>query len=296
MTKRLHSLAATTAAVVLMAAIQPAAAAPVPLSVLANAEYHGIYEQSVTLTEGRYEGEPVLADGASRPSVTLIDQMVAVGDLDADGEQDAAVLLVENSGGSGSFVFLAAVSLAGGKAKNLATTHLGDRVQVRNLSQDDGAILVDLVVAGEEDASALPATKVRKTFQVSDGSLIERASETQDALSLTDLEGTSWTLRTMNGAGGEIQPEGTVTASFQDEKISGSASCNRYSGGVEELGRGAIAIGDISATQAACPEPLMELEQTFLEHLAAVERFGFRFGDLVLSGAGGILVFSPGMD
>jgi heat shock protein HslJ len=296
MTKPHRPLVATTAAVVLTAAIQPAAAAPVPLSALANAEYHGIYEQPVTLKEGRYEGEPFLADGASRPTVILIDRMVAVGDLDADGEQDAAVLLVENSGGSGSFVYLAAVSLAGGAARNLATTQLGDRVQVRNLSQDDGAILVDLVVAGEEDASALPATKIRKTFQVSDGALIERASETQDALSLADLEGTAWTLRTMNGTGGETQPEGAITASFQDARISGGAGCNRYVSGVEDQGRGAIAIGDISATQAACPEPLMELERAFLEHLAAVERFGFRFGDLVLSGTGGILVFSPGMD
>ncbi len=296
MNKRLRPLVARTAAVVLTAAIEPSAAAPVPLSALANAEYHGIYEQAVTLKDGLYEGQPFLADGASRPTVTLIDRMVAVGDLDADGEQDAAVLLVENSGGSGSFVYLAAVSLAGGAARNLATTLLGDRVQVRNLSQDDGAVLVDLVVAGEEDPSALPATKVRKTFQVSDGSLIERASETQDALSLADLEGTSWTLRTMNDAGGETRPEGTVTASFQDERISGGAGCNRYSGGVEDQGRGAIAIGDISATQAACPEPLMALERAFLEHLATMERFGFRFGDLVLSGAGGILVFSPGMD
>ncbi len=296
MTKRLRPLVFTPAAAALLAAMQPAVAEPVPLSALANAEYHGIYEQPVTLKDGRYEGEPFLADGASRPTVILIDHMVAVGDLDADGEQDAAVLLVENSGGSGSFVYLAAVSLAGGKAKNLATTQLGDRVQVRNLSQAEGAVVVDLIVAGEEDASALPATKVRKTFQVSDGTLTESASEAQDALSLADLDGTAWTLRTMVGADGETQPEGTVTASFQAEKISGGAACNRYFGGVEDQGRGAIAIGEISVTQMACPEPLMELEQAFLEHLAAVEQLGFRFGDLVLSGAGGILVFSPGMD
>jgi hypothetical protein len=37
----------------------------------------------------------------------------------------------------------------------------------------------------------------------------------------------------------------------------------------------------------------MEQEQSFLAALSKVERFGFRFGDLVLSGPGGTLVFSP---
>ena len=46
----------------------------------------------------------------------------------------------------------------------------------------------------------------------------------------------------------------------------------------------------------ACPEPRMAQEHAFLEKLGQAEVFQFLFGDLVLSGAKGALVFSPRVD
>jgi hypothetical protein len=72
---------------------------------LQNATYSGIYDEPVTLVDGQYEGEPFTPDSASRPVVSYLGE--AFGDLDGDGVEDAAVFLVENSGGTGDFVYVA---------------------------------------------------------------------------------------------------------------------------------------------------------------------------------------------
>ena len=76
----------------------------IPLTdAVANMTYSGIYDDDVTLTEGRWEGEPFVADGASRPSVGIIDDFMLTGDLDGDGTDEVVVFLWESSGGSGTY-------------------------------------------------------------------------------------------------------------------------------------------------------------------------------------------------
>ncbi|MEA3409673.1 MAG: hypothetical protein U9Q95_04925, partial [Candidatus Eisenbacteria bacterium] len=89
---------------------------------VANATYHGIYEAPVRLANGRFEGEPFVEGGVSRPTVQLIGGVFETGDLDGDGSEESVVLLVENSGGTGSFVYLAAGGRRGGEAGNLGTS------------------------------------------------------------------------------------------------------------------------------------------------------------------------------
>jgi heat shock protein HslJ len=260
---------------------------------LGEATYRGIYDQPVTLTNGRYAGEPFVPGGESRPTLTLVEPLTARGDLNGDGEQEAAALLVAQSGGSGDFLYLAAMALTDAGARNLATTALGDRVQVRRLRIADGQILLDMLIGGDEDAAAFPATKVRKTFALEHGSLRETASEEMGSLSAADLEGSEWMLRERWDAGGrKTVPQGPISARFEAGQITGSAGCNRYFANLEDRGRGAIAIGPVGTTRMACPPPLMEQEQSFLGALGKVERFGFRFGNLVLGGPGGTLVLS----
>ena len=105
------------------------------LNDLRNGAYQGIYEQPVQLSDGEYAGEPFVEGGASRPTVTLVDMFNSWGDLNGDGIQDAAVILAENSGGSGVFIYLAAVTDQEGKPVNVATQLLGDRVDLKSLSK-----------------------------------------------------------------------------------------------------------------------------------------------------------------
>ncbi|RIK58851.1 MAG: hypothetical protein DCC57_00010 [Chloroflexi bacterium] len=130
------------------AATVSGAPAGLELTALQNATYTGIYDKPVPLHDGRYEGEPFVAGGASRPTVTLAANAVAYGDLTGDGVDEAAVILAESSGGSGTFIYLAAVGLAEGAPHNLATALLGDRVQVEGLAIADEQITFQVLRAG----------------------------------------------------------------------------------------------------------------------------------------------------
>jgi hypothetical protein len=135
-----------------------------------NLTYAGIYTDAVTLENGTYIGEPFVPGSASRPTVTL--GQVAVGDLNGDGVQDAAVVLKENSGGSGNFVYLAAVIDDAGSMSNVATALLGDRWEINNLAITDGHITLDALRPGSNDPLCCPSEKVSQRYMLQDGQLV----------------------------------------------------------------------------------------------------------------------------
>jgi hypothetical protein len=143
---------------------------------LKNAGYQGIYEEPIQLTDGTYEGEPFVEGGASRPTVTFI-QPYAVGDLNGDGVDDAAVLLVESSGGSGSFVYMAAVLNQDGKPENVDTVLLGDRVQVQSLTIADDQINVTMLAHGPDDPLCCPTQEVEQTYELQDNKLVQTGGD-----------------------------------------------------------------------------------------------------------------------
>lgn len=150
---------------------------PVPLTkqALENLAYHGIYDQAVTLTSGEYTGPPFVEGGASRPVVRL--QTVANGDLDQDSIPDAVVVLAENSGGSGTFIYLAAVLNEYGEPVNTSTIRLGDRVQVQSLRVIDGQILVTALTHAPEDPLCCPSQQVEMKYLLTAGQLVPLENE-----------------------------------------------------------------------------------------------------------------------
>jgi LysM repeat protein len=150
----------------------PSAAGELSVDALRNATYQGIYAQPVTLTDGKYEGKPFQEGGASRPTVVLADSFAAFGDLDGNGIADAAVLLVENSGGSGSFLYLAAVIDENGRPVNVATTLLGDRVQPASLSIQGGEIVFQGATHAPGDPMCCPSLKTTMTYRLEAGALV----------------------------------------------------------------------------------------------------------------------------
>jgi hypothetical protein len=163
---------------VLALAMACGTAAPAPLTeeMLKNAEYQGIYEHSVQLVDGAYEGEPFVEGGASRPTVTFVGP-TAFGDLDGDGVDDAAALLVESSGGSGSFVYLAVLRNREGKPANVATQLLGDRAQIQALAIAESRLRVKMVTHGPDDPMCCPTQEVEQIFELREGSLVQTAGE-----------------------------------------------------------------------------------------------------------------------
>jgi len=83
------------------------------------------------------------------------------------------------------------------------------------------------------------------------------------------LENTPWQAQGINNSQGGVVSNATTsfsTAIFQNNTISGNASCNQYQGSYEASNT-SISIGPLSTTRKACEPELMEQEQQFLTAL-----------------------------
>ena len=92
--------------------------------------------------------------------------------LDGDGVDDAAVTLVTNTGGSGSFVQLVAVVNQSGEPSPNASASLGDRVRVEAIRIAELQIEIDLVVHGPSDPLCCPSMSVTRIYILEDSNLI----------------------------------------------------------------------------------------------------------------------------
>jgi heat shock protein HslJ len=92
--------------------------------------------------------------------------------------------------------------------------------------------------------------------------------------SARSLNGTSWTLMAYR----KTSPiEGTtITATFEEGRVHGSAGCNSYSGSYQVDGD-KITVGMLAITEMACmsPEGVMAQETTFVEYLGDAQTFRF---------------------
>ncbi len=258
------------------------AATGITIEQAANATYLGIYEEPVTLNDGRWEGEPYAPGGASRPSVWLVDRLWLTGDLDDDGEEEAAVLLAENSGGSGSYSYIAALGRRDGELVNLGTALIGDRVQMRAMRLSAGRVELDVVQQGPQDAACCPTQKATRAWALQSDGLAEVSSQVTGTLSIADLEGTEWVLTHL--ARYEAAPaEPEITLVVEGDQVSGTSGCNRYFGTIEEPSTGELSLGPLAGTRMACAEEAMELETQYLQALGGAESYGFLAGRLALS-------------
>jgi heat shock protein HslJ len=283
-------------AVLLLVASQPppeavaspmtAPAGPPTLAELKNATYSGLEEPAspVTLKDGIWEGEPFQPGGTSRPRVSLGGDFHLLGDLDGDGAEEAVVVLAQSSGGSGTFDYFAVVKRKDHGLENVATTALGDRVQLRAARIENGKLVVSGVRAGEEDARCCPGELVEWEWVLQGGTLIASAAPRKTGrLSLDALAGTEWVLRGW-GFNDPAPAEPEVTLTYQDGRFAGTSGCNRYFGSAKagEM-PGDLAVGPTAGTRMACPEPQSAVEARFLKQLGGAQKFGFLLGQLAVS-------------
>jgi heat shock protein HslJ len=253
---------------------------------LRNAGYYlGLDEDPIALTEGEWYGEPFSAGGASRPGAGFVDDFNLTGDLNGDGVDETVVLLWTNSGGSGTFDFIAVMGRDdAGTPINLATAALGDRVRIRAAAIDDGIIVVDVVQAGSDDPACCPGQKVRRSFALEDGALNELASKNLGRQSIADLGGIDWVLQRFD-RDEPVPEEIEITIVFDGDRIGGGSGCNRYSGSVTEgTPPGTLTVKmPMASTMMACPPPADELERRYLTLLQGVRQYSFSAGKLTLS-------------
>lgn len=166
-------IAAAVSGAALGAPETPAAAAP-DVRQMRSAEVRGILDgQTVRLKNGVYVGPPFVKGGASRPRVELLGAWTAAGDMDGKTGDERAVLLSEESGGSGVHVFLAVFGARDGKLENLGTALVGDRVKPKGMALERRTIVLDLVEAGPADPACCPTQASRRSYRLGPGGLVE---------------------------------------------------------------------------------------------------------------------------
>jgi hypothetical protein len=119
----------------------------------------------------------VLKDGrgtdADEESTFTLLQPHAIGDLDGDKQPDAAALLVESPGGTGSFYYLFVLLNKSGKLVQVPQPEwLGDRSVIQRVTINRGVLAVRFITHKDEDPACCPTRQVENRYRVVNGKLI----------------------------------------------------------------------------------------------------------------------------
>ena len=134
--------------------------------------------RTVKLSDGRFESG---SDRASADYVSVsMGEQVAYGDLNGDGLQDAAIIIGENYGGTGSFVSVVAMLNQNGQPVFASSALVDDRPAINSLSIQNGEILLDATIHGPNDPGCCPAQPVSESLRLWGGKLVQtrRTSKT----------------------------------------------------------------------------------------------------------------------
>lgn len=155
---------------------------------LANAAYTvDMWTDNDTLQLVDGELPPEDEAAAAGLQAHFLPSFTAFGDLNADGVEDAAALLAVNGGGTGTFIYLAAMIDDNGQPKNISSVLLGDRVEIKSVSVDAGQIVINLVTQGPSDPMCCPTEEVTWRYELQDMELISS-------------DANAWLLQLANGA------------------------------------------------------------------------------------------------
>lgn len=139
---------------------------------LKNGEYRcEIFEyRPVKLTNGSYEKRD--DSDEEGPMFVWWGDKVAFGDLNGDGIEDAALILLTSTGGSGTFRELVVLVHERGVPRQASVKMLGDRTDVKNLSIRSGRIEVERMKHGPNDPMCCPTLRVKETYRLQGASLV----------------------------------------------------------------------------------------------------------------------------
>jgi len=81
---------------------------------------------------------------------------------------------------------------------------------------------------------------------------------------------------TVDGVRVELDPSWPITVTVKGDSISGTAACNQFFGVIDassEAGTGRFVVSELGSTKMACEAHVMEIEQSFLAALEAVDSY-----------------------
>ncbi len=231
---------------------------------------------TVSFTNGEYR-EPA-APGSVSELVIQTSGDIAYGEL--YGTRSAAVVLVTNAGGSGTFFDLALLREQSGTWVNTDVAELGDRVQIHTIAIEDNAIRVDLTTHGPGDPMCCPSLRQERLFTVRDERLAESGASTPPAVTLAGIVWKWQRSRYSNDTESvPANPDHYTVQLLPEGNLGVRADCNR-AGGVYRIKDQQITAEITHSTMAACPPD--SLERVFIKDLNAASIYFMREGTLYI--------------
>lgn len=127
--------------------------------------------KEVTLVNGKAEQE---IPNSSSSVITENFNQPTYGDLTGDGLEDAAFMLTQSTGGSGTFFYTVASVNSGEGFKGTNAILLGDRISPQGVDISDLTVIANYAeVAGGDPLSAQPSVGVSKYMKVEGYDLVE---------------------------------------------------------------------------------------------------------------------------
>ncbi|MFZ1745052.1 MAG: hypothetical protein WAU17_03965, partial [Nitrospirales bacterium] len=134
-----------------------------------NATY-SIEGRTVRLQDGR--SEKSIAPHSASTMKTVVYGKPVYGDLDGDGQKDAAILLIHDPGGSGTFFYVAGALIINGTIRGTNAVWLGDRITPPDLQIRNGILIVRYADRGHgEPMVTTPTVHMAKYLILKDAQL-----------------------------------------------------------------------------------------------------------------------------
>lgn len=137
-----------------------------------NAQYYSPLWGTVALKNGIYYRTPNEPNASPEMYSTKLFGSVAYGDLNADGAEDAVVILQTHNGGNGDTKELAALLNQNGQPYNISTVDIGSPVAVEDVQIQLGKIIVTGRTLGPNDPLCCPSQLTTLQFHLQNGQLI----------------------------------------------------------------------------------------------------------------------------
>lgn len=190
--------------------------------------------RTVSFTNGVFQQG---AAGAVDFMEIRVTDFIALGDINGDGANEAAVLISENYGGTGVFVFLALYVEQNGQPVFLTSVFIDDRPAVDSVGFENGEVFLHVTTHGAEDPFCCPTLRNERHYR-----LINNQLEMTDYVTFTP-DGRPRTVTIESPANGSevfssVQLRGSVAiAPFEN-----NLTYRIYDVGGVELSAGAIAV------------------------------------------------------
>lgn len=127
--------------------------------------------ENFNLIKGKSEIE---IPNSSSKIITYYSNIETYNDFNNDKINDVAGLIMQNTGGSGTFFYLAVVLGGNKECQSIESVFLGDRVSPQSIEVEDNRIIVNYLDRALEDSMAdFPSIIISRQFLVENNRLIE---------------------------------------------------------------------------------------------------------------------------